>query len=132
MYTYEHLMQKHLLYKYTTLGILFVLPPWVMSFLQPLGFIYHGRTNPISLSVTVPWTYRRAQLPLLSWQSQTDKAQGDQHLHHETAPPAAPTLQKAMKISQTPWKYLHFRSMPEISKLSTKVGPMKTMTVCFD
>lgn len=69
MYPYEHLMQKHLLYKYPAPGILLVLPPWVMSFLQPLGFIYHGRTNSISLSVAVPQTYGRAQLPLLSQQS---------------------------------------------------------------
>lgn len=68
MYPYEHLMQKHLLYKYPTLGILLVLPPWVMSFLQPLGFIYHGRTNLISWSVTAPQSYGRAQLPLLSQQ----------------------------------------------------------------
>lgn len=68
MYPYEHLMQKHLLYEYPTLGILLVLPPWVMSFLQPLGFIYHGRTNLISWSVTAPQSYGRAQLPLLSQQ----------------------------------------------------------------
>lgn len=82
MYPYEHLMQKHLLYKYPTLGILLVLPPWVMSYQQPMGFIYHGSTNPISLSVTITQTYGRAQLPFLSQQSRqiSDKAQRDQYL----------------------------------------------------
>lgn len=55
--------------------------------------------------------------PSSAGRSQTGKAQGDQHLHPESALPAAPTLQKAVKISQTPWKYLHSRSMPDTSKV---------------
>lgn len=75
MYPYEHLMQKHLLYKYPTLGILLVLPPWVMSYQQPMGFIYHGSTNPISLPVNYNPDLWENSAPILVQAVQADLRQ---------------------------------------------------------